>query len=134
MDVEGLMPILNVTSLEETFEWFTKLGWEKRWDYGDPPEFGAVGNGDHEIFLCRDGQGGRDRSRRASPGEWNTGGTWMSMWVPSTAAVDAAYETATREGLLVTLPPADMPWNVRECHVQHPDGHVVRISCTIAAE
>jgi hypothetical protein len=23
---------------------------------------------------------------------------------------------------------ADMPWNVREMHVRHPDGHVFRIS------
>jgi hypothetical protein len=22
-----------------------------------------------------------------------------------------------------------MPWNVREMHVRHPDGHVFRISC-----
>jgi hypothetical protein len=25
-----------------------------------------------------------------------------------------------------------MPWHVREMHVRHPDGHVFRISCSIA--
>ena len=30
--------------------------------------------------------------------------------------------------LEVTWPPTDMPWNVREMHVRHPDGHVFRIS------
>ena len=28
----------------------------------------------------------------------------------------------------VTYPPTDEPWNVREMHVRHPDGHVFRIS------
>jgi len=28
----------------------------------------------------------------------------------------------------VTWPPTDMPWNVREMQVRHPDGHVFRIS------
>jgi hypothetical protein len=27
----------------------------------------------------------------------------------------------------VPSPPTDMPWNVREMHVRHPDGHVFRI-------
>ena len=32
------------------------------------------------------------------------------------------------QGLEVTWPPTNMPWNVREMHVRHPDGHVFRIS------
>jgi hypothetical protein len=28
----------------------------------------------------------------------------------------------------VTWPPTDMPWGVREMHVRHPDGHVLRLS------
>lgn len=134
MDVQGLTPILNVSSLQASFAWFEKLGWAKRWEYGDPPDFGAVGNGRYEIFLCTDGQGGRDTINKARADYWNTGGTWMSLWVPSPAAVDAVHELALKEGLLVTCPPADMPWNVRECHIQHPDGHVFRISCTTGLE
>jgi hypothetical protein len=30
--------------------------------------------------------------------------------------------------LEVTWPPTDMPWNAREMHVRHPDGHVFRVS------
>jgi predicted lactoylglutathione lyase len=123
-------PILNVSNLEESFEWFGKLGWEKRWQYGDPPAFGAVGNGTYEIFLCNNCQGGRDRNSRAHPDNWTTGGVWMSLWVAARAMVDAVHAAAVREGLLVTCPPTDMPWNVRECHIQHPDGHVFRASCT----
>jgi len=27
----------------------------------------------------------------------------------------------------VTFPPTDMPWNVREMHLRHADGHVFRV-------
>jgi len=121
MDVDGVAPILNVSSLDESFAWFAKLGWDKRWDYGDPPDFGAVGNGAFEIFLCVDGQG-----CRANPAD-GTGGAWMGWFVDSPAAVDAAHALAVEQGLTVTLPPTDMPWNLRECHVRHPDGHTFRI-------
>ena len=53
MNVIGLTPILNVSNLPESFAWFESLGWEKRWDWGDPPTFGAVGCGKSEIFLCQ---------------------------------------------------------------------------------
>lgn len=133
MDAQGLTPILNVSDLETSFAWFAKLGWRKRWEYGDPPNFGAVGSGTCEIFLRLDCQGGRDPVTQARPDSWHTGGAWMSVWVPSPAAVDATHALAVREGLHVTCPPGDMPWGVRECHIQHPDGHVFRISCPAAA-
>ena len=59
MNVTGLTPILNVSSLQESFEWFEKLGWRKHWEWGDPPTFGAVISGDTEIFLCQNCQGAR---------------------------------------------------------------------------
>ena len=48
----------------------------------------------------------------------------MSWWVED---VDAVYQECVRQGIEVTWPPTDMPWNVREMHVRHPDGHVFRI-------
>jgi hypothetical protein len=32
------------------------------------------------------------------------------------------------------MPPVDEPWGVREMHVRHPDGHVLRISRGIGEE
>ena len=52
-------------------------------------------------------------------------GVWMSIWVDD---VDAVYLRCLEHGIDVTRPPTNMPWNVREMHVRHPDGHVVRIS------
>lgn len=130
MLVTGLTPILNVSSIEQSFAWFEKLGWAKSWEWGDPPDFGSVCSGDFQIFLCLNGQGGRGRG--AVPMTFGHAGehaadkgSWMSIWVDD---VDAVHRRCVEQGLEVTWPPTDMPWNVREMHVRHPDGHVFRIS------
>jgi catechol 2,3-dioxygenase-like lactoylglutathione lyase family enzyme len=130
MKAMGLTPILNVSDLPASFAWFERLGWSKRWEWGDPPGFGAVGSGPCEIFLCLDGQGGRGRSSHTTTlgpdgSDSVESGVWMSIWVDD---VDAVHERCLEQGLDVTWPPTDMPWNVREMHVRHPDGHVFRVS------
>jgi catechol 2,3-dioxygenase-like lactoylglutathione lyase family enzyme len=125
----GLTPILNVSNIAESFAWFEKLGWSKAWDWGEPPTFGAVCSGDYQIFLCENGQGGRGRSELSSTSpleghDVSDRGMWMSLWVDD---VDQVYQECLQKGIEVTFPPTDMPWNVREMHVRHPDGHVFRI-------
>ena len=129
MLARGLTPILNVSDIRASFEWFEKLGWTKGWEWGDPPGFGGVCSGDCEIFLCQDAQGGRGRGpspRTFGPDGDENGdqGVWMSIWVDD---VDAIHQHCLDQGLEVTWPPEDMPWGVREMHVRHPDGHVFRI-------
>ena len=118
MKAELVVPVLNVSSIEQSFAWFAKLGWHRgfAWDPepGAAPVFGSVQCEDCEIFLCLDDQGGRGEH-----------GAWMSVWVDD---VDAVHERCLREGLEVTHGPVDEVWHVRECHVRHPDGHVLRIS------
>ena len=130
MQAHRVNPILNVSNIRESFAWFEKLGWKKSWDWGDPPDFGGVCSGDCEIFLCLNGQGGRGKgsaSMTFGPKGNQSGdkGAWMSIWVDD---VDAIHQHCVAQGLDVTWPPKDMPWNVREMHVRHPDGHVFRIS------
>jgi catechol 2,3-dioxygenase-like lactoylglutathione lyase family enzyme len=132
--VEGLTPILNVSDIAESFVWFEKLGWKKCWDWGDPPTFGAVGNGECEIFLCQGAQGSRGGPMPQHPGDDDTGGVWMSWWVESPAAVDAAFSLALKNDLTVTWPPTDEPWGVREFHLRHPDGHTFRVSAGLDRE
>ena len=55
----------------------------------------------------------------------------MSIWVDD---VDEIYRRCLERDIEVTWPPTDMPWNVREMHVRHPDGHVFRISRAIGRE
>lgn len=136
MIAKGVTPILNVSNIEESFAWFEKLGWTKGWDWGSPPDFGAVRSGEYEIFLCQGAQGGRGRSsvERTFGPDCNDAadkGVWMAIWVDD---VDAVHRRCVEQGLEVTWPPTDMPWNVREMHVRHPDGHVFRISRGVAEE
>ena len=131
MKVEALTPILNVSSVTESFSWFQKLGWAKRWEWGDPPGFGAVGNGKCEIFLCKDAQGSRGGPMPRHVWDDDTGGTWVTWWLATPADVDATHELALQQGITVTLPPMDAPWNVRECHLRHPDGHTFRVSAAL---
>jgi catechol 2,3-dioxygenase-like lactoylglutathione lyase family enzyme len=125
MNIQGVTPILNVSSLEDSFAWFEQLGWRRLWDWGDG--FGAVKNGNAEIFLCTNGQGSRTDPRPEQ--SWNhTGATWMSWWLSSPDEVDALHKRALELGIIVTWPPTDMEWGVRECHIRHPDGHTFRVS------
>jgi catechol 2,3-dioxygenase-like lactoylglutathione lyase family enzyme len=130
MQAHRLTPILNVSNIQDSFAWFAKLGWEKGWDWGTPPTFGGVCSGGCEIFLCQGGQGGRGRSRfpmtfGPESDESAERAVWMSIWVDD---VDAIHQRCVQQDLEITWPPTDMPWNVREMHVRHPDGHVFRIS------
>src|SRR5437868_11373932 len=130
MNAIRVTPILNVSDIQESFAWFEKLGWKKGWDWGTPPRFGGIHSGECEIFLCEDGQGGRGKGiqRMTFGAEGNEAadkGVWMSIWVDD---VDVVHKRCVEEGLEITWPPTDMPWNVRELHVRHPDGHVFRVT------
>ncbi len=130
-------PILNVSSVRDSFAWFERLGFRQCWGWSssgnptDPPTFGAVGAGEVQIFLCLNGQGGRGRGVNRSTSGGSDGddtvdkGVWMTLWVPE---VDSVYARCREQGLDVTHPPTDEPWGVREMHVRHPDGHVIRVS------
>ena len=129
MIAHGMNPILNVSNVVDSFEWFEKLGWEKAWDWGTPATFGAVRSGVCTIFLCHDGQGGRGKSTltttKGEEGETGDKGMWMSIWVDD---VNLIHRHCLEQGIEVTMPPTDEPWGVREMHIRHPDGHVFRIS------
>lgn len=117
VEAQHITPILNVSNLEHSFDWFAKLGWNKNWDWrGDDGTvgFGAVGSGECEVFLCRDGQGGRGEHA-----------AWLSIWVDD---VDALHARCAHAGLEILQPPRDEPWGVREMLVRHPDGHTFRMS------
>jgi hypothetical protein len=86
-----------------------KLLFEKLWDWGDPPTFGAVRLGKAEIFFCLRGQG--------SPG------TWLAIFLDD---VDGYCHRIRRRGADVIFGPKDEPWGMREIHVRDPNGHVIR--------
>jgi hypothetical protein len=111
MQAKRLNPILNVSSILESFAWFEKLGCRKSWDWGDPPTFGGICSGQCEIFLCENGQGGRGKGENkmtfGREGDQSADkGVWMSIWVDD---VDAEYRHCIEQGLEVTSTPTDHP-------------------------
>src|SRR5256885_6893796 len=110
ISAECLTPILYVRDFAEAMNYYTqKLLFEKLWDWGEPPTFGAVRLGQVEIFFCLRDQG--------HPG------TWLSIFVDD---VDDYFERIKRLGADVIFGPTDEPWGVREIHVRDPNQHVMR--------
>jgi len=82
------------------------------------------------------GQGGRGRGANATTfgpdaDETADKGAWLSVWVED---VDEVHRQCVAAGLDVTFTPTDMPWNVREMHLRHPDGHVFPVGKGIECE
>ena len=125
MNAKQVIPVLNVSDMEQSFLWFEKLGWKKAWDWGTPPTFGAVCSGDCTVFLCKDAQGGRGKGRNATTGDGvGDQGVWLCVMVQD---LDPIHRNCVEHGIEITFPPTDEPWGIRELHVRHPDGHVLRI-------
>jgi len=130
METKFLTPILNVSSIEDSFAWFDKLGWTPNLQWGEPTTFGGVVNGDVQIFMCQNGQGGRGKGNNVATfgengDETSDKGVWISLWVEN---VDDVHALCVNNDIDVTFEPTDMPWNVREMHMRHPDGHVFRVT------
>ena len=134
MSVVAVTPILNVSDVATSIEWFEELGWRRGFTWNDggaingaaladsngPAYFGSVCSGHSEIFLCRDGQGER--------------GTWISWWLESPSDVDEIHARVLEIGAEVAHLPTDEPWGVREFHLRHPDGHIFRVSARLGQE
>jgi predicted lactoylglutathione lyase len=121
MKLTHLTPVLNVSDVPASLEWFEALGWKRgfAWDdaggmHSSKPTFALIQAGHYaEIFLCLDGQGARP--------------VWMSWFLPARADLDAAYARAVELGYEISQPPTDEPWGMTEFHLRHPDGHVFRV-------
>jgi len=106
----GVTPILSVSDFAASIDYYTqRMGFQKAWDWGDPPTFGCVIRDGIEIFLCLNGQGQH--------------GTWMSIFVDD---ANALHEEMRARGARIVMPPTDEPWGMREFHVEDPDGHTFR--------
>src|SRR5665647_2585415 len=112
MIVKRLVPILNVSDIQETFSWFEKLGWAESWHWGEPPTFASVCSNHFEIFLCQHCQGGR--MPRPLPAvepfdssEANNKGAWISIFVDD---VDEVHRRCVDQGIEVTMAPNDREW------------------------
>lgn len=111
-------PILFCSDIEATFRVFVEqLGFERKWDWGDPVDFGCVSTGDVDIFLCAEGQG--------------SAGTWLMVFVED---VTAYHEQVVAAGAKIHSALSDYPWGCREFTVSLPDHHVIRFGGEIPCE
>jgi predicted lactoylglutathione lyase len=108
---ESAVPILDVKSVPASVAYYVdKLGFEKQWEWGNPPTFACVWRDQVRIFLCQHAQGKSE--------------TWISIFVQD---VDALYEDYKRRGAIIRQKPTNFPWGVREMNVQDIDGHRLRM-------
>ena len=114
MQASEIIPILNVRDIHKSLNWFQQLGCITRWIYGEPANFASVGLGDVTIYICLNSQGGRDENA-----------SYLSLWVDD---VDSVFDQAVEQGIEISMKPTNFPWNVREAHLRHPDGHILRVS------
>lgn len=113
----GLTPILSVRNVPASIAHYVGvLGFEKAWDWGEPPTFACVTRDDVCLFFCEDAQG--------QPG------TWLSVFVED---VDALHEEYVASGANVRQPPTNFSWGMREMNVEDPDGHRLRFGHTTDA-
>ena len=111
-EFSGAVPILNVKDFAASMDYYVnKLGFKKEWDWGNPADFGCVGRGEAQIFLCEGGQG--------QPG------MWMSIFLED---VDALHEEYKKSGAIILKEPKNYPWGSREMLVEDLDGHRLRMT------
>lgn len=106
------VPIFNVADLRASQRYYRDaLGFRVLWDYGEPPDFGAVGRADATVFMCQRCQG--------HPG------AWIMIF---TEDVNKLHDELVKRGAAIKQPPTDMPWNLREMLVADPDGNMIRFA------
>ena|SRR5579872_5360401 len=61
-EFEGVVPILNVKNVPASMDYYVnKLGFSKKWDWGNPPTFACVVRDKVNIFSVREHRGGPAR-------------------------------------------------------------------------
>lgn len=104
-------PVLCVQNFPAAAEHYVNvLGFQKAWDWGEPPTFGCVCRDEVAIFLCEQGQG--------------RPGMWLCLFVDD---VDALYEEYQASGANIRQPPTNYQWGMREMNIEDLDGHRLRI-------
>ena len=136
MSITRVTPILNVADVPTSLRWFESLGWMRAFSWNTagaitsaadgnehgPADFAGVCIGEVDIFLSQ-----TDPEQRSC-------GSSMSWWLSSPRDVDALFERATALNYSISRDPFDAPWGVREFHLRHPDGHLIRVGAELACD
>ena len=117
-------PVLNVTDLAASARWYQEaLGFQHI--------FTMAGPGDVPLLVHLRWVKYADLllgARPVAPGPRGTGVVLTFSAYLAERTVDAIAARAAAAGAHIVAPPAQMPWNSRECTIQDPDGYQLTFS------
>jgi uncharacterized glyoxalase superfamily protein PhnB len=110
---EHVTPILPSHDVGAAITYYqARLGFEKRWEWGEPTSFACVARDDVTIFLG-------SSEHQGPPGV----GVFIDV-----EAVDALHREYQQRGAKIREAPADRPWGSREMVVEDLDGNKLRLA------
>ncbi|KAF7598853.1 MAG: glyoxalase [Candidatus Dactylopiibacterium carminicum] len=119
---QTVIPQLRIISATRSLPFYLQglgfgIDWQHQFEQGFPLFFQITRNG-QTIFLTE------------HTGDCQVGGA-VYFHVPD---VDACYRSFVANGVVVSQPPRDMPWEMREMLVTDPDGNRLRFASELPAE
>jgi catechol 2,3-dioxygenase-like lactoylglutathione lyase family enzyme len=106
--IENISPILYVTDMAKSLEFYVHILGFKKADWGDD-NFTSINRDNSGIYLCKGGQG--------LPGTW--------LWIGFDGDIIELHQKLKSKGVTIKLPPTNFSW-AYEIQVQDPDGHILR--------
>ena len=106
--VENIAPILYVTDMAKSLEFYVDTLGFKKADWGDD-NFTSINRDNSGIYLCKGGQG--------------QSGTWV--WIGFDGDIFVLHQKLKLKGVTIKLPPTNFSW-AYEMQVEDPDGHILR--------
>ncbi len=106
--IENVTPILYVTDMAKSLEFYVGILGFKNADWGDE-NFSSVNRDNTGLYLCKGGQG--------QPGSW--------IWIGFDGDILALHQKLISSGVTIKLPPTNFPY-AYEMQILDPDGHVLR--------
>ncbi len=112
---DAVIPILRVEDFGDSIDYYVnKLGFEKEWDFGNPPDFGCIRRGESQVFICQ--------------GALGQPGMWLAFPVSD---VDALHEGYKKSDAIIVEPPADQFYGMRVMVIGDLDGHRLRMASSL---
>jgi catechol 2,3-dioxygenase-like lactoylglutathione lyase family enzyme len=109
------VPILPCEDIEATIGFYVeRLGFEREWVSGEPPEDGGVRRGEVQLYFMRNANLAAGACNRE-----------VMLFVEN---VDALHAEHTGRGAPISEPLRDELWGLREYSVSDPHGHRLRFA------
>lgn len=124
----GIYPLINVSNLDKTLEWYKGIGLKVNREVMGPMEYGNVVSGEGSMLLFpKDGT--PTRPQPADTQAWLSGelgkGVMLQIGVPN---AKRSWEKAQAMMIDVDEPLTENPWGGFGFRVVDPDGYVVAVS------